>query len=367
MSNYVSKRIRNAIMTEFGPLTEAIDFAVEQSFRTADLECRGSAGEADKVLSFFIDGLELIEHEFNRRLNSRRVFVSISAIFTHQTPMVELTTVQRGRRCELADLVMLATYERPNGLRGRGNGLFLQAKNNFDHDSSPVQRTLYEQETQFRYYRPASLAGLPSRDRSLPPKAEPALAYWELESTERYWAPYHPPVREGTGLLWANQVNRKYPRRHPFGAAIVDFLRGAAGYGFKEPKPGETGWSRIVWDLLTVTAQSAVNRQNINVKGAARGRGALVRYCLTHQPSQSQSYAMRNSLAETLSFYSQELGDLGTKLERQSQDWVERKQAHISDDFGGVGEPPILGNDRPSAPDGDGGAGNLVLFHFTWV
>src|ERR1044072_1750818 len=98
---HIPKRIRDAIMAEFGPLTEAIDFAVEQSFRTADLECRGSAGEGDKSRSFFIDGVELIENEFNRRLNHRRVYLSISAIFTHQTPMVDLTTVQRGRHCEL--------------------------------------------------------------------------------------------------------------------------------------------------------------------------------------------------------------------------------------------------------------------------
>jgi hypothetical protein len=203
MTCEVPANVRNAILANSLTLSHAIDLAVTHSFRAADNQCNQRPGEVDKVLSFFIEGLEFLENEANRILLPRGVAVSISAIFTHQTPKVELTTTQYvGRNCELADLCLLATYGQQLPFNCIGNGVFFQAKNNFQRGSDPVQCALYEEETRVIYHRPGDLSGLNPNHRTLPPKREPALAYWILGVQ-----PWHnfPAGILTTMLIWANQ------------------------------------------------------------------------------------------------------------------------------------------------------------------
>lgn len=365
MSYQIPRHIRDALMAEFAPLSEIVDNAVNVSFRTANVECRGQDGEVDKVLSFFIEGLELMETEFNRVLAPRRIEVSIAGIFTHQTPMIELVNPPPDRRCELADLCILATYGerlRPND--GLGNAIFLQAKNDFDHDASPIQRELYEVERDFRYYRPKVLSSLNPNTRILPEKGEPALAYWELE--QRWW--WHgDPRNRATSMLWANQARRQHPPRTGFGAAMIDFLRGAGGYGFRAPQAGQRAWSQIIFDLLNVTALAAVTRRNLNVRGAPRGAGTISREILRNMRGPQQPFVLRNSLAKILRFYSEELGKIGQHLEGDEKFPLEEKlKGRNGDGDGGHdGEPPILGNQREFEGEENGGSGNFILINFS--
>jgi hypothetical protein len=371
MSYRIPQHIRSALMGEAARLSFVIDEAVRLSFRTADLECRDNPGEVDKVLSFFIEGLDLIENEFNRLLHPRRVHLSVSGIFTHQTPKVELLTVPRfgGRRCELADLCLLVTYGAPLERRGLGNALLLQAKNDFESDLDEVQCALYEEEIRFRYHSPSTLADPKPVERNLPPKGEPALAYWGLGR----WYRYHLPYEYSTSLLWASEVAGRHKHPRQFGGAIFDVLRGAAGYGFRRPSAKEEGWSKTLFDLITVTATQAAVRQNMGVRGRQRGCGRLARQLLQQSYAKGSSYVVRNSLAETLAFYSPELRAAGTAIEKQAQKWVDEKLAADEEPAPGgrrgeghVGnDPPLLRNERPAGPDDGGGGGNWVLFHFT--
>jgi hypothetical protein len=365
MSYQIPGYIRDALMAEFAPLSEIVDNAVNVSFRTANIECRGREGEVDKVLQFFIEGLELIETEFNRHLAPRRIEVSISGIFAHQTPLIELVSPPVERRCELADLCILATYgQRLSRGDGLGNAIFLQAKNNFDHDASPVQRALYESEREYRYYRPRALSSLTPSTRNLPEKGEPALAYWELEQ-DLWWS--SSPWNRVTSMLWANQARRHHPVRTGFGAAMIDFLRGAGGFGFRAPKAGEKAWSQIIFDLLNVTARAAVKRDNLNVRGAPRGMGTISREILRAMRGSQQPFVLRNSLAKTLALYSEELGKLGFELEAARKfPFEEKLKGRNGDgDDGRGGEPPILGNDREFDGEENGGGGNLIFINFS--
>ena len=351
-------------MADFAPLSEIVDNAVNVSFRTANIECRGRDGEVDKVLSFFIDGLELIEGEFNRVLASRRIEVSIAGIFTHQTPRIELANPPPARRCELADLCVLATYgERLRPHDGLGNAIFLQAKNDFAHDASPIQRALYEVERDFRYNRPMALAALIPNTRRLPEKGEPGLAYWEL--TQRRWCTGDPRNR-ATSIIWANQAHHRDPPRTGFGAAMVDFLLGAGGYGFRVPKDRERSWSQIIFDLLNVTARAGVTRRNLNVRGAPRGAGTISREVLRNMRGTQQPFVLRNSLAKILQFYSDELGEFGRQLEGAEKFPLEEKlKGRNGDDDGWQsGEPPILGNHREFEGEENGGCGNFIFLNF---
>jgi len=363
MSYQIPSGIREAIMAEAGPLTQAVDTAAHLSFLRADTDCNMRPGEVDKVLSFFIVGLEFMEEEFNRRLHPRGVNVSISGIFTHQTPKVDLTTTAyRGKECELADLCVLATYGQPLARDGLGNAMLLQAKTRFHQGADPVQRALYEDEIEFLYSSPGCLAQLNHNLRQLPPKWEPALAYWEVGD----WTWHDLPHYHRTWLYWANQVQRNMPAPTPFGTAVIDFLRGAGGYGFRRPTSGSRKWSRILFDLIEVTARTAVNLDSISVRDLPRGDGRLARRVLQGANTPGCPFVSRNSLAETLAFYSRELGELGRKIESRGRVWSEKLAAYAEAEPSRPGEiPPILGNDRLSMDGGEGGAGNLVFMHFT--
>jgi hypothetical protein len=260
MSYRLPLKIWNAINAEATTLADDADNAVRLSFRTADHDCREKPGEVDKVLSFFIQGLDVIERQFNRRLNPHKVRVTISGIFTHQTPKVtQITSRCAGQTCELADLCILVTYGTKLERGGLGTATLLQAKNNFFEGADEVQRSLYEEESQFRYKSPADLASKSPNTRTFPPKWEPALGYWQLG--EWYWHRF--PYDHTTAILWANRMTRHTVGAHTFGDAVVDILRGSAGYGFREPKSGETGWSRMLFDLIEVTAKQTVRRKNL--------------------------------------------------------------------------------------------------------
>jgi hypothetical protein len=372
MNCEIPRNIRNAILASSVELSHAIDLTVTHSFRAADTQCRHSPGEVDKVLSFFIEGLEFLEDEANRILHPRGVALSISAIFTHQTPKVELTTTQHvGSRCELADLCMLATYGQELPRNGLGNGVMLQAKENFQRASDPVQRALYEEEVRFRYSGPADLRDLNPNHRNLPPKREPALAYWILE----HW-PWHrfPNRMLATTVLWTNQQIGNHPVGIPFSNAIVDFLAANSGWGFRRPAAREIGWNKIIFDLVEFTARAALNRdalgvhrRNLGVRNRMRGMGPLARHLLQNGNAAQRSFVIRNSLGRTLALYSDELGKLGMQLEEADQKWVDEKLRVAEDaaEIGNGGEPPVLGNERLDSEGGGGGAGNLIFFHFS--
>lgn len=55
-------------------------------------------------------------------------------------------------------------------------------------------------------------------------------------------------------------------RRFPKCETFVDFLSADCGYGFREPRPLEYSWSRIIFDLVEVTVQTTVTRRLLNVR-----------------------------------------------------------------------------------------------------
>ena len=355
----IPQDMAHALRAEHRALSQIVDNAVDVSFRIADLECVGAPGEVDKLLSFFLEGVETIEVEFNRILSSRGLRVSIAAIFTHQTPMVQFPEPTYSNRCELADLCILATYNEPLGpTGGLGNSILIQAKNDFDSDSTPAQRELYEHALRFDYYRPAALVGAapaPPPTRNLPPKPLPVLAYWELR--DRWWIRGYPV----TALLWAAHVLYGTRRRYGFGSSLVDFLAGSAGYGFRRPAAAARDWSRIMFDLLSVTAEALVNRRSLNIRGAPRGIGPGIRDLLLQMRIGAPAVIL-NSLPEILDFYSKELGEVGRYAVAHAEKVTNKHYPRPKGDGGD--KPPILGDSREYEQDG-GGAGNIILFHFS--
>lgn len=364
MTYPIPRDIERALAAEHSNLAQIVDNAVLVSFNRAALECRGEDGEVDKVLSFFLHGLELIETEFNRVLIPRGIEVSIAGVFTHQTPMVEFPHSNPQHRCELADVCILASYNEPLGPDGGlGNSILLQAKNDFDEDASADQRELYEQAAHFDYYRPAALvnaAPAPPSTRDLPPKLLPGLAYWELRNG--WWQIPHGNWHQTSALLWASHIIYGSSRRYAFGSSVVDFLSGAAGYGFRRPASRERDWNRIMFDLLTVTATALVTRQKLNVRGGSRQIGSVIRELLVRYGTGGPAVLL-NSLPKILGFYASDLGKLAAKAAQGALTPEELRRSAKLD--GGGEKPPFLGDNREARGDENGGAGNLILFHFS--
>jgi hypothetical protein len=343
--------IKDAIDAHRPALTAAVDEAVRLSFDEAREECRRAPG-VDKVLQFFIRGVGEIERQFNTILEPERVSVSIASIFTHQTPYVRFRTRAAGNsRCEMTDLCILASYDitlhDPSG--GLGNALLLQAKERFDAPFADRQRQLYEVAHHFQYDRPLALREILPDQRHLPGKGKDALSYWEF-------------TQPHTSLRWSHNPGV----RVNFGEAIIDFLAGGSGYGFRAPHPNEKSWSRIIFDLLTVTAQACANRYNLKVRNQERGAGAIYRELYNAMGlGAATPFVVRNSLEKILRRYSPLLAAIGREIEANPAIPKEKIDRIIGEKSGSGKEPPILGNNRDFDGDGNGGAGNFILIQFS--
>lgn len=369
MSFNIPPKIKGSIQFHRAALLTVVESAVRVSFLNAKRICAGREGEVDKVLQFFIDGTAILETGFNRILQPDGITVNIAAIFTHQTPYVEFPAGATSGTdvCELADLCILSTYgkalDRP--AQGLGNALFLQAKEEFDAPPSDTQRQLYEKaDRRFAYNRPRALKARAPDHRDLPPMNESALAYWELQ----HWGPsYWGPGPWQTVSRWSHSPDSP----EPFAETLVDFLSGDCGYGFRMPSTTEHSWSRIIFDLVEETARATVKRKALKVRARLRGTGTIVRQLLHPIGGKASPFVVRNSLGKILKFYSSELGKLGEKIEAMP-DALGKISHNVGGDYpernpsgkGGDGAPP-LGNKRQYEDDGNSGAGNLILIHFS--
>jgi hypothetical protein len=97
-----------------------------------------------------------------------------------------------------------------------------------------------------------------------------------------------------------------------FGDTLAQMVFGKAGTGFSLPAFG-TAWSRVVDDLVKVTAGKIMKQTPVNTRGAPRGHNTN-RLALS-LASSGTSTLVRNSLSEALLSLSDEFAEAATKLE----------------------------------------------------
>ena len=102
----------------------------------------------------------------------------------------------------------------------------------------------------------------------------------------------------------------------------------------------------MIFDLIEITASVAVNRSNLRVRGMPRrSPDRLASSVLLNSWAKDSPFVMRNSLAETLAFYSVELGIQGKEIESR-EDYMKNVASRKDNErsFDNVGaEPPMLG------------------------
>jgi len=251
-------RLLAPILLERDQLVHAVGQTINQTFDAANAGCVGQAGEVDKLVYFFLEGLPLIEEQFNRILHRHGVHTTLSGIFCHQTPKVnpQPTPTHKPSSCELGDILFLVTYGRRLYDRFLGNALLVQAKEDARTIGGSVQEFLYESANGFKYLLPRSLAG---QLRSLS-ECHHSLWYWDFNGQL--------PLRFAPFFWHTAGISARRPQqfRHhrPFEFVLLDLICGVTGRRVRglEANSTEDGWSKIVDDLIRVTARSAFRRQN---------------------------------------------------------------------------------------------------------
>lgn len=329
----------------------------------------GTAGEVDKLVYFFLEGLPLIEDQFNRILREHNVHATLSGIFCHQAPKVIPTPTQSGlgNSCELGDILFLVTYGKRLYGSFLGNAMLVQAKLDANSVEGTLQEYLYRQANGFSYFRAGTLSG---QSRHLH-EGTNALWFWGFEPR------YSWPLSHETEGIRARRSGSRHTHM-PFEIALADLICGVNGRRARalEANATDSGWSKIVDDLIRTTARSAFHRQNAYVsrnREPLRGEDAVraVDAALSSPPDNTP-FLIRSSFGRILSIFDQELAGLGQKLEAGGKDFHEdtfkaqhpRRFPGPSDDLKDNLPPPPLGNERP--PEGDEGGGcSFVIMDFS--
>ena len=235
----------------------------------------------------------------------------------------------------------------------------LQAKCGFPSSSDPLQRILYEEAEEFEYRR--SGKDLNGKRRHFASKSDLELAYWDPDAggLVPWW--HYPTFASATSSIWAADARQDLDSRGGFGGIFVDLVFGLAGEGFTKARISDTGWSRIIHDLLTTTAAKALKKPRIaNLRGLPRGRLADA---IIAAHDQQGPLLVRNSLGEVLSFLDDGLVEPAVVIEEKSISLTNPIFGDYAKQVAGSGDnsiPPLKQNEEE---DPDGNACNILFLH----
>lgn len=219
--------------------------------------------EPDFVASLVMYGTKLLEMEWSKLLKPYKTKIAITGVYCHQTPKVSFSGMQK-TSCEIGDLLWCHIHTDKQGDIMR-NAILYQAKKSCQQpyhisNNEYDQMNLYSKWPEFIYTNAGKLRG----EKRLVKPAAPRLGAQYLLIDDR------PPEEPASGLLG---IPGTYPvgsciAQNPLidhadlGLEIVRSLELRSGNPFDDRKNAlqETGWSRVIWDLLEVSVEKAFRR-----------------------------------------------------------------------------------------------------------
>ncbi len=255
--------IINALKAKRVFIQNALQEALEHSIIAVDqITPRPRSLEIAYLAKFFIDGLPRLQNTLNSELHGAGVNISIKGVFCHKNgalgPVVDFEPTGVPRGCELADLLVLTTYDVARGKDDFGNGVFLQAKldsiNGSDGSSTARQRQLYQSAERFVFRRPDLYADSETGDhktpgtRMMPGNGSSGFCFWEFN-----------PIRAASDKVpWSWHASSVYDRNslvdpfkaRSFGEAMFDLMAGEFGEGLGVFHRGKFDWNRIAHDVI---------------------------------------------------------------------------------------------------------------------
>ena len=198
---------------------------------------------------------------------------NIGGCFIHQKPIVEFCnqTIST-KKLEVGDLLLI--YKEVNRKGNRYNALLLQAKKTSNIYNSPVdphdkhQLALYTQWPKFRYRRAGILNG---QERSICPKTVSTGAQYLL--IDENFATPNMPVR---WTFWCATPDDVLSASHSLAFQIVDLIEFQTGRPFIEKKPYMDHWSKMIWDLIDISASACFNRRPAGYRNQPRMQGNIL-------------------------------------------------------------------------------------------
>lgn len=198
---------------------------------------------------------------------------NIGGCFIHQKPIVEFCnqTIST-KKLEVGDLLLI--YKEVNRKGNRYNALLLQAKKTSNIYNSPVdpqdkhQLALYTQWPQFRYHRAGTLNG---QERRICPKTVSTGAQYLL--IDENFATPNMPVH---WTFWCATPDDVLSASHSLAFQIVDLIEFQTGRPFIEKRQYMDHWSKMIWDLIDISASACFNRRPAGYRNQPRMQGNIL-------------------------------------------------------------------------------------------
>lgn len=204
---------------------------------------------------------------------------NVGGCFIHQKPIVRFTSPQYAhhRRPELGDLLIV--YKETKNNEDRYNALLLQAKKSNDvyytpiHHNDQHQYTLYTEWPKFEYHRAGRLNGT---SRSISPKTITPGAQYLLIDEQHNAGHRHFPV-----TFWCAKADNPLEASNSLATALLQLIEFQTGRPFVAKGRNIDQWSKMIWDLLDLSTNSAFNRRRNGFNNRPRSSGDIISFLTT--------------------------------------------------------------------------------------
>ena len=192
---------------------------------------------------------------------------SVTGVFCHQKPLVDIGLAKSSP--EIGDILFVYVYKDDRGLK-KLSSILLQAKISSKPttkilSSDEHQLELYEKWPSFTYKRAGKLNGV---KRDVQPKTINDGAQYLLIDNHPI---YGLSGMTGTFPMGCATPSKTLSLNNSLTDEIIDFLKFKAGRLFEEnSKKTNDDWSKMIWDLLETTKNSASKRKNAGIMNFPR-------------------------------------------------------------------------------------------------
>lgn len=199
----------------------------------------------------------------------------VGGCFIHQKPLASFldSSLHKMKDPEIGDLLIVYKEIKPDG-HFLYNALILQAKKAKNIYNTPISKNdyhqliLYSEWPRFQYKRAGILNGTV---RSISPKTiTPGAQYLLID--EEYDYPFSMPPC----TFWCAMPSNTLIASTPLAQHLVDLLDFQTGKPFVPRKGNIDQWSKMIWDLLSITACAEFNRRKAGYVSSPRATGEMI-------------------------------------------------------------------------------------------
>lgn len=198
--------------------------------------------------------------EFPKEINRTGVFphIRFGGCFIHQSPRVEFNSSHKQKKCELGDLLVLLKKQTVDDVRYNAALIQMKISNdspaNLHNDGDLKQLYLYEKWPKFRIVSTGNYYDL------FPKTATQGAMYSIIQ---RKSVPQFFMAEPMTSMAFSKDMT--------FGRFIQNAINWQAGRTIAhESNKNSDEWSRLIWDLINLSAKKVFNRNNIRCKDCSR-------------------------------------------------------------------------------------------------